>query len=98
MSCVLPVASRHSPVKGPFLSCRAALIVRAGVRCTACVRARERAVSDYSGKFLLHVYPCHTDNNPFQYLKLVPLKYFFRGLIFFSALSPVEYFCLLLPC
>lgn len=38
----------------PFLSRRAALIARAGVRCTACVGVRERAVSDYSGRFRYH--------------------------------------------
>lgn len=89
-TCVLPAASRHSPVKGPFLSCSAHLIVRAGVRCTACVRARERAVSDYGGKLLLHVYPCHMDNNPFQYLKLVPCwdqKVFLYRINFFQCFA-----------
>jgi len=37
--------------------------------CTAgrfATQSCKRAVSDYGGKFLLHVYPCHADNNPFQ--------------------------------
>lgn len=44
---VLPVGSRHSHVKGPFLSCSAALVAVAGVRCTSCVGTHERTVSDY---------------------------------------------------
>jgi hypothetical protein len=38
-------------VDGPFLSCSAALVPTASVRFNACVGARERAVSDDSGKF-----------------------------------------------
>ena len=46
------VGSRHSHVKlVSFLSVIAALVDRAGVRCTIWVRARERAVFDYSGMF-----------------------------------------------
>jgi len=37
------VGSRHSHVKGPFLSCSVALVARAGVRCTACVGKHERS-------------------------------------------------------
>jgi len=43
--------SRHSRVEGPFLSCSAALIARAGVRSTTCVQACERADSNYNGTF-----------------------------------------------
>jgi len=43
--------SRHSHVKGLFLVCSAALVAKTGVSCTFCFGARERAVSDYSGKF-----------------------------------------------
>lgn len=45
-TCVLPVGSRHGHVRGPFLSCTAALVTRAGVRYAACVRARATAVAD----------------------------------------------------
>jgi hypothetical protein len=45
-TCALPVGSRHGHVKGPFLSCSAALVATAGVRCTACIGARAKAVSD----------------------------------------------------
>jgi hypothetical protein len=41
---------RHSHV-GPFLSCSAAPVARAGARCTACVGVRERAIPNYNGKF-----------------------------------------------
>ena len=47
ITCVLLVGSRHGHVKGPFLNCSAALVARAGVRCTSCIRIRERTVSDY---------------------------------------------------
>jgi hypothetical protein len=50
-TCVLPVSSCHSHVKGLFLSCCSALVARAGVKCTACVGARKRAFSDHSGQF-----------------------------------------------
>jgi len=41
----------HGYLKGPFLSCSAALVPTAGVRHTTCVGAHKSAVSDYSGKF-----------------------------------------------
>jgi hypothetical protein len=44
--------SRHIHIRGLFLVCTAALIARTGVSCAVCVGARERAVSDYSRKFL----------------------------------------------
>ena len=49
---------------------------------------RERAVSDYSGKFPLHVYPCHKDNPAFQCMKLVPCwdQNVFLYRVFFSVL------------
>ena len=50
-TCVLLVGSRHGHVRGPFLSCCAALVARAGVRCVACIGARATAVADYSGKY-----------------------------------------------
>ena len=43
--------SWHSYVQWRFPSCSAAVVARAGVRCTACVGVHESAVSDYSGKF-----------------------------------------------
>ena len=43
--------SQCSHVERLFLSCGAALVARAGVRCAACVGACERAVSDYSGEY-----------------------------------------------
>jgi hypothetical protein len=46
-TCVLPVGWRHGHVKGPFLTCSAALVAVAGVRCTFCVGTRERTVCDY---------------------------------------------------
>jgi len=42
-------------IKGLFLSCGAALTSRVGVRCSVCVSAHERALSDYSGRFLHHI-------------------------------------------
>ena len=47
-TCVLLVGSWHSHVRGPFLSFSAALVAKAGVRCTACIRICDRTVSDYS--------------------------------------------------
>jgi hypothetical protein len=44
ITCVMQVSSQHSHVKGPFVSCSAVLVARAGVKCTACVGARERAI------------------------------------------------------
>ena len=38
---------KHPLVKGPFLSCSAALVVRAGVRCTSFIGTCETTVSDY---------------------------------------------------
>ena len=49
-TCVLPVSSCHSHVKGLLLSCCSTLVARAGVRCTACVGAWKRAFSDHSGQ------------------------------------------------
>jgi hypothetical protein len=51
--CVMQVSSQHSHVKGSFVSRSASLVARAGVKCTACVGARERAIYDYSGKLPL---------------------------------------------
>ena len=51
--CVMQVSSQHSHVKGSFVRCSAALVARAGVKCTTCVGAHERAVFDYTGKFPL---------------------------------------------
>ena len=50
-TCVLPLSSCHSHVKGLFLSCCAALVATASVKWTASVRVHTRAVSDHSGKF-----------------------------------------------
>jgi hypothetical protein len=37
--CVMQVGSQHSQVKGPFVSCSAALVTRSGVKYTACIGA-----------------------------------------------------------
>jgi hypothetical protein len=39
--------------KRAVVSCSAALVARAGVKCTACVEVCERAIYDYIGKFPL---------------------------------------------
>ena len=51
---VMQVSSQHSHVKGPFVSHSAPLVARAGVKCTTCVGACERAIYDYSGKLPLN--------------------------------------------
>ena len=53
ITCIMQVGSQHSHVKGPFVSCSAALVARAGVKCTACVEVCKRAIYDYIGKFPL---------------------------------------------
>jgi hypothetical protein len=50
-TCVLPVSSCHSHVKGLSLSCCAALVATAGVRCTTWVGARKTAFPDHSEQF-----------------------------------------------
>lgn len=47
-TCVLPVSSCNSHVKGLFLSCCAVLVARAGVMYTIWVAARRRSFSDHS--------------------------------------------------
>jgi hypothetical protein len=46
ITCVMQVGSQHNHVKRLFVSCSAALVARAGMKCTACVGARKRAVYD----------------------------------------------------
>ena len=54
IACVMQVGSQYSHVKGLFVNCNAALVARAGVKCTALVGACKRAIYDYSGKFPLN--------------------------------------------
>ena len=44
---------QHPIVKGPFLSCSAALVTRAAVRFTSCIGTHERTVFDTVWKFLI---------------------------------------------
>jgi len=55
-TCVLPVISCHSHVKGLFLCCCSALVANTGVKCTDWVGANKRAFSDHSGQFTYFVH------------------------------------------